>query len=100
MSAEAIVGRLAEIRASFPAHPRVILGIAGAPGAGKSTIAELLVARLGPTAALLPMDGYHLPRAELVRLGRRVPGRRVVPLVEAEPFTKRMGNGAAGRGAL
>ena len=70
-SAEAIVGRLAEIRASLPAHPRVILGIAGAPGAGKSTIAELLVTRLGPTAVLLPMDGYHLPQAELVRLGRR-----------------------------
>ena len=70
-SAEAIVGRLAEIRASLPAHPRVILGIAGAPGAGKSTIAELLVARLGPTAVLLPMDGYHLPQAELVRLARR-----------------------------
>jgi len=49
----------------------VILGIAGAPGAGKSTIAELLVARLGPTAVLLPMDGYHLPQAELVRLARR-----------------------------
>ena len=70
-SAEAIVDRLVEIRASLPAHPRVILGIAGAPGAGKSTIAELLVARLGPTAALLPVDGYHLPQAELVRLGRR-----------------------------
>ena len=70
-SAEAIVDRLVEIRASLPAHPRVILGIAGAPGAGKSTIAGLLVQRLGPTAVLLPMDGYHLPQAELVRLGRR-----------------------------
>ncbi|WP_204742245.1 nucleoside/nucleotide kinase family protein [Glaciihabitans arcticus] len=50
---------------------RQIVGVAGEPGAGKSTIAALLVAALGPTAALLPMDGYHLPQAELVELGRR-----------------------------
>ena len=48
---------------------RSILGIAGEPGAGKSTIAAELAARLG--AALLPMDGYHLPQARLVELGRR-----------------------------
>ena len=48
---------------------RRILGIAGEPGAGKSTIAAELAARLG--AALLPMDGYHLPQARLVELGRR-----------------------------
>ena len=48
---------------------RRILGIAGEPGAGKSTIAAALAAQLG--AALLPMDGYHLPKAELVTLGRR-----------------------------
>lgn len=48
---------------------RRILGIAGEPGAGKSTIAAKLAARLG--AALLPMDGYHLPQATLVELGRR-----------------------------
>lgn len=48
---------------------RRILGIAGEPGAGKSTIAAALAARLG--AALLPMDGYHLPQARLVELGRR-----------------------------
>ncbi|RZU63540.1 nucleoside/nucleotide kinase family protein [Zhihengliuella halotolerans] len=39
---------------------RAILGIAGAPGAGKSTFAELLAERLGPAAAVVPMDGFHL----------------------------------------
>jgi pantothenate kinase len=47
-----------------------ITGIIGAPGAGKSTIGVALVDLL-PDAVLLPMDGYHLPQAELVRLGRR-----------------------------
>jgi pantothenate kinase len=48
-----------------------MVGIAGEPGAGKSTIAALVVAALGPSAALLPMDGYHLPQATLRELGRR-----------------------------
>ncbi|MFE0422524.1 nucleoside/nucleotide kinase family protein [Streptomyces sp. NPDC058953] len=51
---------------------RRILGIAGAPGAGKSTLAARLVAALGggPAAVLVPMDGFHLAGAELRRLGR------------------------------
>jgi pantothenate kinase len=50
--------------------PRRLLGIAGPPGAGKSTLATRLVAELGPVATLVPMDGFHLAEAELRRLGR------------------------------
>lgn len=49
---------------------RRILGVAGAPGAGKSTLAAELVAALGGSAVLVPMDGFHLAQAELRRLGR------------------------------
>jgi pantothenate kinase len=50
---------------------RRLLGIAGPPGAGKSTVAELVVTALDEAARLVPMDGFHLAQAELVRLGRR-----------------------------
>ncbi|MFD6476121.1 nucleoside/nucleotide kinase family protein [Streptomyces anulatus] len=49
---------------------RCVLGIAGPPGAGKSTLAEQLVTALDGRAALVPMDGFHLAAAELGRLGR------------------------------
>ncbi|MFN8020192.1 MAG: nucleoside/nucleotide kinase family protein [Acidimicrobiales bacterium] len=47
-----------------------VLGIAGVPGAGKSTLAARLVEAWGPTAQLLPMDGFHCADDELARLGR------------------------------
>ncbi|TXN30514.1 nucleoside/nucleotide kinase family protein [Lacisediminihabitans profunda] len=50
---------------------RLVVGIVGPPGSGKSTTADRLVERLGDEAVLLPMDGYHLPQARLVELGRR-----------------------------
>lgn len=52
---------------------RVILGITGAPAAGKTTFATELVAALaadGVSVAYVPMDGFHLAAAELARLGR------------------------------
>jgi pantothenate kinase len=60
-------------RASALAHSggRRILGIAGPPGGGKSTVARQVVAELGELARLVPMDGFHLAQSELVRLGRR-----------------------------
>ncbi|MFF0446610.1 nucleoside/nucleotide kinase family protein [Streptomyces sp. NPDC004609] len=49
---------------------RRVLGIAGAPGAGKSTLAGQIVAALDGLAVLVPLDGFHLARGELDRLGR------------------------------
>ncbi|MDX6244044.1 MAG: hypothetical protein QOE76_1767, partial [Frankiales bacterium] len=56
---------------------RVLLGIAGAPGAGKSTVAEALVTAVGPRAVLVGLDGFHLANSELVRLQRL--GRKGAP---------------------
>ncbi|MGD0093264.1 MAG: nucleoside/nucleotide kinase family protein [Planctomycetota bacterium] len=51
-------------------HGRKILGIVGKPGSGKSTVAKLLSARLGPSTRVVPMDGYHLSNTVLRELGR------------------------------
>jgi pantothenate kinase len=64
-------GLVARARALVVPGERRILGIAGPPGGGKSTVARAVVAALGDDARLVPMDGFHLAQAELVRLGRR-----------------------------
>jgi pantothenate kinase len=51
------------------ASGRVIVGISGSPGSGKTTLAQELVRAIGPGAAYLPMDGFHLADDELRRLG-------------------------------
>jgi pantothenate kinase len=51
---------------------RHLLGITGAPGAGKSKVAQEIVDKLGPgMAVLVPMDGFHLSNQTLIALGRR-----------------------------
>ncbi|TFV60436.1 nucleoside/nucleotide kinase family protein [Mycobacterium sp. PS03-16] len=51
---------------------RVLVGLTGPPGTGKSTFAEHLVDALGDVAAsYVPMDGFHLATVQLERLGRR-----------------------------
>jgi pantothenate kinase len=47
---------------------RIILGITGPPGAGKSTFAASLASL--DDAVYLPMDGFHLADTELRRLGK------------------------------
>jgi pantothenate kinase len=57
---------------------RRLLGIAGPPGVGKTTLAEYLVGALGPErAVLVPLDGFHLADGELRRLG--LLGRKGAP---------------------
>ena len=45
-----------------------LLGVTGAPGAGKSTLAAALLAA-GRVTATVPMDGFHLADVELARRG-------------------------------
>jgi pantothenate kinase len=59
--------RAAAIAVRSPGE-RVLLGIAGAPGAGKSMLAATLAAETG--GVVVPMDGFHLADDELRRLGR------------------------------
>lgn len=48
---------------------RLFVAIAGPPGSGKSTFAEKLNQALGPSSAIMPMDGFHLDNAILSERG-------------------------------
>ncbi|GHF43139.1 hypothetical protein [Seohaeicola zhoushanensis] len=65
--------RIDELEARVLALPerdmRHLVAISGPPAAGKSTLAAELVARLGPGAILVPMDGFHLDNAVLAPRG-------------------------------
>jgi len=63
-------------RAGLTDSDRTVIGIAGPPASGKSTLAEAVVTALNgaakgeiPMAALVPMDGYHLDNAILKAKG-------------------------------
>ena len=65
--------RLVELAHKMLAAPdRQVLAIAGAPGSGKSTAVERLMAALAnEPVAILPMDGFHYDDAVLHAMGRR-----------------------------
>lgn len=65
------------VDALLAAGGRRLLGLVGAPGAGKSTLAQALLDALGDVAQVVPMDGFHLANVELARLGRA--GRKGAP---------------------
>ncbi|WP_254785981.1 nucleoside/nucleotide kinase family protein [Curtobacterium sp. MCBA15_008] len=72
MSVDEAVARAVELAGS---GRRVVLGIVGAPGAGKSTLARRIVVAVDDalgagTAVQVPMDGFHLSNAALDALGR------------------------------
>jgi pantothenate kinase len=57
------------------AEGRILIGIAGSPGSGKTTLAKAIVDQLNAdsvgVAIHLPMDGFHLANSTLDRLGIR-----------------------------
>jgi len=58
------------IRTLLTSGGRRLLGIAGPPGSGKSTIAAAIAKAYPDDAVVIPMDGFHLAQMELERLGR------------------------------
>jgi len=68
----AIPDRAAErIWAAVRQRPQAyLIGIAGIPGSGKTTLCAALQAQR-PDAVIVPMDGYHLPRCQLDAEGLR-----------------------------
>src|SRR4051812_49326893 len=63
----ALLRREAEALLAQPG--RHVLGIAGGPGVGKSTLAQSLATVLGSLTAYVPMDGFHMKHSKLEQLG-------------------------------
>src|SRR5688500_19304583 len=79
---------VAALRLKLAGGARILLGVAGAPGAGKSTFSACLADAFGRQEALVgPMDGFHLgnaiidgtpPRQRKDRKSKRLNSSRLV----------------------
>lgn len=65
-----IADLLAHVASLREGRERVIIGVVGEPGSGKTTVSQALISRLDAAAVAVPMDGFHLANNELQRLGR------------------------------
>ena len=68
---------LVRLREMLKTGSRIILGLVGPPGAGKSTVGLALRDAFRDISQIVPMDGFHLANVELSRLGRA--GRKGAP---------------------
>lgn len=68
-SADAVAGSALALAGPKPPGRRRLVGIAGPPGVGKSTIATALCDALGRSAVVVGLDGFHLANGQLDRLG-------------------------------
>ncbi|MHC4995131.1 MAG: nucleoside/nucleotide kinase family protein, partial [Planctomycetota bacterium] len=73
---------------------RRLVGLTGAPGSGKSTLAARLAEAVNRRAghaicAVLPMDGFHLPNAELSSRGL-APVKGSPPTFDAPAFVDKL----------
>jgi pantothenate kinase len=67
---ELTVEEAIERASALAAAGRALLGIAGCPGAGKSTLSDAITGSVH-SSVVVPMDGFHMLNEDLVRLGRR-----------------------------
>lgn len=71
---DALAARAAGLALEAGPGGRAVVGVAGAPGAGKSTLARAVADRTrallrdADACVVLPMDGFHLTRAQLAAM--------------------------------
>jgi pantothenate kinase len=77
MTRSSDISALTDRLARLDPHERHLIGLTGAPGAGKSTVSDQLAEQLGSSLVVVPMDGFHL--ASSVIAGTPLAARRGAP---------------------